>query len=207
MKVFLSISFLVIIFLCSCSSYKFPNATGSRVIPTTAVNSYFIDTAQTSIYRCKINAFKKDLNGTLVIKTLSADEHRVALLSDFGQTVFDISILPNSYEAHYVMDDLNKKLLLKELSSLFRTLTQQQYSQESLLFAETQHWPVYVVGKSYYQYKERQLSLITWVLRNKARAEIAFTDFNGAQAQTIHIAHKRFPLTIELLFDAQQSEN
>lgn len=207
MKAFLSISCLALLFLCSCSAYKFPESTGIRSIPTTAVNRYFIDTLATSVYRCKIQAFKKDLNGSLVIKTLGRDKQRVALVSDFGQTVFDISILPDQYEAHYVMPDLDKKMLLNELSSLFRTLTQERHSQQALLFAAQQHWPVYQAENCYYQYKDRRLASITWVRGNKTRAEIHFEGLAGKRPKHIVVEHKRFPLTIDLVLDLKQSLN
>src|SRR5690606_15168108 len=146
MNRFLTYSFFLLLFFASCGAYRYPNASGIRESATQELNNYYIDTAQTFVYRAKLHVFKKDMNGNLIVKTLTRNEHRVALVSDFGQTLFDVSLSPDGYELHYAMHDLNKRRVVREIVDIFRSMTKQRHDPSAVMFSyQTNSSPVLIV--------------------------------------------------------------
>lgn len=207
MNPFLTYSFFVLLLLASCGTYRYPNASGIREMAPEEVNSYYIDTARSFVYRAKLQAFRKDVNGSLLIKPLGREGCRVALISDFGQTLFDISIQPNGHELHYAMHDLNKRALVSEIASVFRIMTAQQHPISALMFADqAYYYPVYVADDCYYLMKGRKVERITQVKRAKEYVLIYYRDWNTAGVPTeVAVEHRKFPLAIDLVLDEEQS--
>jgi len=207
MNRFLTYSFFLLLFFASCGAYRYPNASGIRESATQELNNYYIDTAQTFVYRAKLHVFKKDMNGNLIVKTLTRNEHRVALVSDFGQTLFDVSLSPDGYELHYAMHDLNKRRVVREIVDIFRTMTTQRHATSAVMFANQQHYyPVYVVDNSYYVLKERRVERIQQTKGTKEHLAIIYREWNPEDIPTsIAIEHKKFPITINLTLDPGQS--
>ncbi len=171
------------------------------------MNNYYIETTTTFVYRAKLHAFKKEMNGSLMIKTLGRNEHRVALVSDFGQTLFDVSISPDGHELHYAMHDLNKRRVVREIVDIFRTMTTQRHATSAVMFANQQHYyPVYVVDNNYYVLKERKVERIQQAKGAKAYLAIVYQGWNAEDIPTsIAIEHKKYPITIDLALDVNQS--
>src|SRR5690606_5286398 len=147
-----------------------------------------------------MNAFKKDINGSLIIKTLGRNEHRIALVSDFGQTLFDVHISPDGHQLHYAMHDLNKRRVVREIVDIFRTMTTQRHATSAVMFANQQHYyPVYVVDNNYYVLKERKVERIQQAKGAKAYLTIVYQGWNAEDIPTsIAIEHKKYPITIDL---------
>ncbi|PRD48905.1 hypothetical protein [Sphingobacterium haloxyli] len=207
MSRFLTCNFFLLFFFVSCGTYQYPNASGIRGSAPKELNNYYIDTAQTLVYRAKLDAFKKHINGSLLVKTLGRNEHRVALVSDFGQTLFDVSVLPDGYELHYAMHDLNRRMIVKEVVNIFRTMTEQRYATSAVMFANQQHYyPVYVVDNCYYVIKERRVERIQQIKGAKEHLTILYSEWSEEDMPTSIVAeHKKFPLTIALTLDVDQS--
>ncbi|TYR37722.1 hypothetical protein FXV77_00040 [Sphingobacterium phlebotomi] len=207
MNRFLTFSFFLLFFFVSCGTYRYPNASGIRESAPKELNNYYLDTAQTFVYRAKLNAFKKDINGSLMVKILGRNEHRIALVSDFGQTLFDVSISPNEHELHYAMHDLNKRMVVREIVHIFRTMTAQRYATSAVMFANQQHYyPVYVVDNNYYVVKERKVERIQQAKGAKEYLTIVYQEWNAEDIPTsIVIEHKKYPITIDLTLDVNQS--
>ena len=81
---------LFAIWLGSCSpSYKLPAEYQSvATTPTTMVNSH-IRVGEEYLYRATITAYGHTFNGLLVAKITADNTWRVALTTDFGNTLFD----------------------------------------------------------------------------------------------------------------------
>ena len=207
MNRFLTYSFFLLLFFASCGTYRYPNASGIRESTTQELNNYYIDTTQTFVYRAKLHAFKKDMNGSLMIKTLGRNEHRLALVSDFGQTLFDVSLFPDGYELHYAMHDLNKRRVVREIVHIFRTMTAQRHATSAVMFANQQHYyPVYVLDDCYYVIKERKVERIQQAKGAKEYLAIVYQGWNAEDIPTnIAIEHKKYPITIDLALDVNQS--
>lgn len=207
MNQFLTCSFFLLILFASCGTYRYPEASGIRASAPQEVNAYYSDTARSFVYRAKLKAFETDVNGSLLIKTITPNEHRIALVSDFGQTLFDVSVSPDEHELHYAMHELNKGTVVREIANVFRTMTAQRHATSALMFVDQQHYyPVYLVDNCYYVLKERKVERITQVKRSKEHLLIRYREWNEDDVPvSIAVEHKKFPLTIDLTLDEEQS--
>jgi|SRR5690606_6999393 hypothetical protein len=207
MNRFLTCSFFLLLFFASCGTYRYPNASGIRESAPEELNNYYTDTTQAFVYRAKLHVFKKDINGSLMVKTFGRNEHRVALVSDFGQTLFDVSLSPDQHELHYAMHDLNKGMVVREIVNIFRTMTAQRHATSAVMFANQQHYyPVYLVDNCYYVLKERRVERIQQAKGSKEHLTIVYREWNEDDIPTkIAVEHKKFPLTIDLALDVDQS--
>ncbi|WDF68485.1 hypothetical protein PQ465_19590 [Sphingobacterium oryzagri] len=205
MNRFLIFSLFLVLFLTSCGSYQYPHAVGIRDSHVQVLNTYYTDTTRSFVYKADVEAFGKKLGGSLLIATVAADVHRVALVSDFGQTLIDISLFPDRQVVHYVMDDLNKRMLVNELADVFRTLTEQRHASSALIFMDKQHYPVYAANDVYYTVEERQVTNMLRVKGKKERFVIAFDQVKKDIPTRINIQHKKYPMMMNFTLDAKQS--
>ncbi|GHE40666.1 hypothetical protein [Sphingobacterium griseoflavum] len=169
------------------------------------VNNYYTDTTHTWVYRSQIQAFGKDMTGHLIIRAMAPNTHRLALVSDLGQTILDVSVFPDRHELHAAMADINKKILVKELAWVFRSLTERRYVQNALIFMDKQHYPVYVVDDHFYSMEERHLADIVVTKNGKERFHVSFDDVQRKLPKNITIQHKKYPVAIQLKLDEKQS--
>lgn len=200
--------FLMVLFFASCGTYHYPNASGIRESQPKEVNSYYIDTTQSYVYRAKLKAFESDIDGSLLIKTIARNHHRVSLVSDAGQTLFDVSILPEEHNLHYAAHGLNKRLVAREITNIFRTMTAQRHPTSALMFADQQqYYPVYMVDNCYYVLKDRKVERITQVKGSKEYVSIHYRAWDENDVPvSISVEHKKFPLAMDLALDEEQAE-
>ncbi len=200
---FLTYNAFLVFLLFSCRSYQYVDAVGVRPENAKEVNTFFLDTTESMVYRAKIDAFSRQINGTVLIKTIAPKEHRVAMVSNFGQTLFDVSIFADSYESHYIAPDLAKKSVVKTMTDIFRTVTEHRFANSALIFTDKQHYPVYIAGDSYYKFKENRVDNIIQVKGSKEQFVIDFTSESDSIPLQIDVQHKKYPLKMNLIFDHQ----
>jgi Ni,Fe-hydrogenase I large subunit len=104
----------------------------SKDVEKTLVLPYFNETDFEYLYSGKIEAYGNALNGILVVKKISDSQKRVALLSDFGNTLMDFKINNGEVEVKYVLEDLNKKIIVKKLKKYFQLLVNSNYDVEAI---------------------------------------------------------------------------
>lgn len=203
---FFTCSFFLIFVFASCGTYQYPNASGIRASPPKEINSYYIDTAQSYAYQAKLQIFRSDIKGSLSIKTIARNKHRIALVSDSGQTLFDVSVLPEAHNLHYAAPGLNKRLVVREITNIFRTMTAQHHATSALMFADQQqYYPVYMVDNCYYVLKDRKVERITQVKGSKEYVSIHYRAWDENDVPvSISVEHNRFPLTMDLALDEEQ---
>lgn len=200
-------SFFLIFVFASCGTYQYPNASGIRASPPKEINSYYIDTAQSYAYQAKLQIFKSDIKGSLSIKTIARNKHRIVLVSNSGQTLFDVSILPEAHNLHYAAHGLNRRIVVREIINIFRTMTAQRHATSALMFADQQqYYPVYMVDNCYYVLRERKVERITQVRRSKEYVSIHYQQWNENDVPvSIAVEHIKLPLTIDLKLDEERS--
>ncbi len=114
---------ILLISLASCKSYQPAGVIQSETSKITYKNFLF-DRDSAYLYKANIEVYGNQLSGILIVKKTGEDAHRVALTSAFGNTLMDFSISKDEMKVHYILDDLNRKVLLKKrgLSPLFFVL-------------------------------------------------------------------------------------
>jgi hypothetical protein len=131
MRKYLVIS-LVLLSLFACKSYRVDGELVSKDVEQTAVLPYFNETGFEYLYSGKIEAYGNSLNGILIVKKISDSEKRVALISEFGNTLMDFKIENGEVEVKYVLEDLNKKIIVKKLKKYFQLLVNSNYDVEAI---------------------------------------------------------------------------
>ena len=115
--------FAILLSLSSCSpSYKLPTEYQSvATTPTTMVNSH-IRVGEEYLYRATITAYGHTFSGLLATKITTDNMWRVALTTDFGNTLFDFENQSGKIKTNYITPDLNKKIIIRTLTTDFKHL-------------------------------------------------------------------------------------
>jgi hypothetical protein len=97
---------------------------------------YFNTSQKEYLYSADINVFKNALSGILVVKKLENGSKRLALLSEFGNTLLDFEFIKDEVNVIYIMEDLNKRIIVKKLKKYFQLLVQSEYEIRKTYEAE-----------------------------------------------------------------------
>ena len=123
---------ITLLSLFACKSYKVDGELVSKGVEQTVVLPFFNKTDFEYLYSGRIEAYGNSLSGILVVKKISDSQKRVALLSDFGNTLMDFKIENGEAEVNYILDDLNKKIIVKKLKKYFELLVNSNYPVETI---------------------------------------------------------------------------
>lgn len=118
--------FAVVFGLGACKHY---GAQGELIKSksTEVVLPYFDSLDYEYHYTAKIRAYNNDINGILIVKKMDEQHKRVVMLSDFGNTIFNFEFKNGKSKAIYVMDNLNKKIIVNRLLLYFDFFTRSSY--------------------------------------------------------------------------------
>lgn len=192
--------FLVCNTLWSCKTNQI---IGSESTSEIIINPYFNNTEEDYIYQAKINAFSKEFTGFFIAKKIDETSHRVVLTSDFGNTLLDFTITENDFKVNYVLNDLNKKPLIKMFESDFRILLQSEIQTNAKLNSETEinYYVKYKKNILEYVYKKdkNELFFIKKFKKYKENVTFDFKEIDQDKCSSISIEHKNWPITIQLI--------
>lgn len=81
--------------------------------------SWFQPDTGTFLFTTRIDLMKNHYSGITVIRSDSVGNYRVALITEIGLKLLDMSLAADggTPQVHYVMDALNRKMLIRTLSS------------------------------------------------------------------------------------------
>jgi hypothetical protein len=94
---------------------------GEYVVP------YFNTTKKEYFYNANLDVFGNSISGILVVKKIDVERKRLALLSEFGNTLLDFEFYKDEVKVIYIMEDLNKKFIVKKLKRYFQLLVHSKY--------------------------------------------------------------------------------
>lgn len=121
----------LIVLTSACSTLQLEGEP-ARLDKETYISPYFSKQDKEYMYSVKIDVYKHELNGILAVKNLGENHHRMALLSDFGNTLFDMEFKGEAVEVHYAMDGLNKGIIINKLKKYFQLLVHSEYRLSGL---------------------------------------------------------------------------
>ncbi|UZD35337.1 DUF3261 domain-containing protein [Capnocytophaga ochracea] len=114
---------LFVIWLGSCSpSYNLPAEYQSMTTTPTTIANPHIRVGEEYLYRATITAYGHTFSGLLVAKITADNTWRVALTTDFGNTLFDFENQSGKIKTNYITPDLNRKIIIRTLTSDFKHL-------------------------------------------------------------------------------------
>lgn len=192
----------LIALLLACSSYPKKNNLERKIgVTSTISNHYFSDMAKDYVYKAKINFATKSFGGIFVIKKLGEEHHRVVFTTEMGNKIFDFSFIKNEFKINFILEEMNKKILINLLKRDFLVLTNENpkilnhYEKPGdTIFLETQ-----IENKTYfYLTANQQLHQILETQGGKEKSDYIFTQVENNHAREINIRHKNIKLTIDL---------
>lgn len=193
-------SILLLFLLAGCKIY-YPNGKQHySTIDTTVQNPYFSGLNEERLYRATIHFYGKELTGMFVAKRISQDEHRIVLTSDLGNTLFDITISKDHHLVNYVMQDLNRKIILNTLIRDFSALTQPIYHIDYQNLTHRQFLSINA-GRRYFLTIDNQgvLSSIEIASRYKTKFEIQFKPDSLGKLDRFQIKHHGIKLNMDFV--------
>ncbi|EJL71089.1 hypothetical protein [Chryseobacterium populi] len=204
MRPFLLQSFLYSFFLLgllSCKTYQLTEATPVSGSEGTVENLYF-SSNEDYVYKCQMDIYKNHVSGILIIKKLNDTTHRVALTSDFGNKLIDFEISDTDFKLHYVLPDLDKKIVINFLRNDFQQLLKQKYPVTGSF--ENTNSKIYLseIGKrKHYLFFNKENGLLhqlVYTKNNKEKIVFSFEAKKHIFADSVNLQHKDFKINIKL---------
>ncbi|WP_034259237.1 hypothetical protein [Aequorivita capsosiphonis] len=199
---FLLISFLSIFVLTSCSLKTTEGLREVHFNKTLVENSYFSNAEIDYVYKAKIEVYKRNLGGILIIKKIGPESHRIVFTTEFGSKLFDFQFDGDVFTKNFVVEDLDKKFIINILRDDFKLLVNE--SAKVLTAYQNKNQRIYKTqsGNRYNFYfvddtSEKLVKIIN-TSKTKEKVEIAFTSSIAEIADTIVIKHNNIKLTIDL---------
>ncbi len=187
--------------LASCKSYQPVGIIQTEKKSANYQNPYFkSDSAY--LYKAHVEVFGNQLSGILVIKKVDDQTHRIALTSAFGNTLMDITISEKNLKVNYILEELNRKILLRMLASDFRMiLTRDHHIQEKFETHEDMIYKSQNKAGFYYFFKSKEDDKIHQIIlssKAKEKVQVNITSKNSTFAENIIIQHYNVKLKIAL---------
>ncbi|MEP0263971.1 hypothetical protein [Dokdonia sp.] len=184
----------------ACASYPKKNNFQERDTSEKEISlPYFSSEAKDYVYKANIEVYGNTLSGLFIVKKLGESNHRIVFTTEMGKTIFDFSFLNNVFTVNYIIDDIDKSILINILKRDFQVLIQEKfpviasYESEDGIIYET------VLGKRTYYYSKTKLEdKIVYTRNGKEKIRFLFSDVNGMISNKISILHTAIKLEINL---------
>ena len=194
---YLLISALFCLFV-SCKSYQIKDAVSVDNSSQFVQNQYFSDASLDYVYKTHIEIYGNKMGGIFIAKRINDTIHRMVLTTDFGNKLLDFEVSENSFKVNFIIDNLDKKIIINTLRDDFRTLLQvnskvfKTYKRNKEVIYQTE-------SNTYYYIDEISNSLIKIIKTNKRKEKVVFT-FDSKKttfAENINIQHYNIKLKID----------
>lgn len=205
MKIFrlryLTISILLFV-SSSCATKLTDGLISQDVSLHEVVNPYFSNHEIDYVYKAALDYRNHYFGGLLIVKKLNKNHHRVVFTSEFGNKIFDLEFKEEVGQINFIMDQLNRKNMLKMLVHDLGLLVREnsrvvnQYKGAESVYYEA-HWKG---DKNYYVFNETDniLNKIVSLNCRKQEVRIEFDAIEGGLARQIDIRHDDIELRIGL---------
>ncbi|WP_298474472.1 hypothetical protein [uncultured Maribacter sp.] len=192
---------ICVLLFASCASY--PDIIGlveEENLKQQVYNPYFSNTTKDYVYKADLKFYKRKFSGIIIVKKIGSKEHRLVFTTEMGNKIFDFSFYENDFKVNYVLQDMNKKIILNMLQTDFAALLKEynvsikDYTKKNLEVKETK-----MANKAYFYFYENK-ELVKIVRENKGKEKVVyhFSEIKNNIAQGILIEHKNIKLNIKL---------
>ena len=181
----------------SCKSYQVKDAVSVDNSLQFVQNQYFSDASLDYVYKTHIEIYGNKMGGIFIAKRINDTIHRMVLTTDFGNKLLDFEVSENSFKVNFIIDNLDKKIIINTLRDDFRTLLQvnskvfKTYKRNNEVIYQTEN-------NAYYYFDEVSNNLTKIIKTNKRKEKVIFT-FNPKKtnlAENINIQHNNIKLRI-----------
>ena len=189
--------------LCvSCKPYQIKDAVRKEDPVKEFKNSYFSNPETDYVYKAHITVYGNSLGGVFIAKRMNDSIHRVVFTTEFGNKLLDFELSEKSFKVNYILEDLNRKIIINTLRDDFRLLLKVHHPVEEVL--ENQDAVIYKTkdGKQFNYFfvsrKNNQLLQLVNASKTKEKVIFGFESKNSSFADKIIISHQHIKLKIEL---------
>lgn len=210
MKLLLRFSSLLSLVLFSCSTNKTIQDYGA--VPVTQKSfdvPYFSNPAMDYVYKANITVYGKELSGIFIAKKINDTTHRIVFTTEFGNKLLDFEISENDFKVNFILEEMDRKILVNTLVSDFRLLLRSKYDiskqfedKENVVYMA---WDKKKMNYLFVTKAINKLSKIVHASKRKDIINLFFTSKNDIFAERIIIAHQNIQLKIELNYFDQQA--
>jgi hypothetical protein len=178
---------------------------GLRAIATKEAlvkNMYFSNEENDYVYKAKIDVYGRYFGGILIIKKVDTDSHRVVFTTEFGTKLFDFLYEGDTFTKIFVIDDLDKKLIVNTLQKDFKILisesakVDEKYISDASIIYRTKEGSRY--NFYFFDKEKNRLERIIHSSKRKEKVEYLFASEAKNIAQKIGIHHSNIKLNIDL---------
>lgn len=203
MKLLFRINCVLFVLLASCGSNQVLQ--DYKTVPlekNTLEVPYFSNPEMDYVYKANISVYGKELTGIFVAKKINDTTHRVVLTTEFGNTLLDFEISEIDFKVNFILEELDRKILINTLVNDFRLLLRRQYAVYNQ-FENDEEWVYESIKTNKINYlfvskATNKISKIVHSSKRKAIINIVYTSKKDIFAENIVIQHHNIKLKIEL---------
>jgi len=205
MKRFLIINLFTLCLFTSCAIPTVKDLPEYDAEVTEFSNPYFSNIDIDYVYKTKIKAYNNDFGGILIIKKIKENNHRIVFTTNFGNKIFDFELINNEMKAHFIVKELDRKIIINTLKRDFQTLTQ-EHNKINKAFTDDEGHLIFQskVEKRFNHYlveqQTKQLTQITNTNHSKEKVIFSFSNIKNSIAENINIQHLTAPIEINLSY-------
>jgi hypothetical protein len=192
-----------VLIISSCTTLNVVKGYNLVALETTTFEvPYFSNPEMDYVYKAHITAYGNELSGIFIAKKLNDTTHRVVFTTEFGNKLLDFEISETDFKINFILDELNKKILINTLKTDFRLLLRSNYivkeqfdnrENKVFLIEEGKRNNYLFISKS-----NNKLSKIVCATKRKERINLFITSENNIFATKIVIQHYNIKLKMEL---------
>ena len=199
---FLITSLILLVLLNSCAVKTVQDFEKTAVSSKTFTAPYFLDKSIDYVYKSSISVFGRDFGGIFIAKKINDTTHRIVFTTEFGNKLFDFEISGNEFKVNFILEELDRKIILNMLKRDFMLLLKKEFVVEEQFekgditvfkSLENNRFNFLFVGK-----KTLKLEKLVHSTKSKEKISIEYLSGNNTLADKITIDHKNIKLRVEL---------
>lgn len=200
MRYLLFISLFVGFTACS-SAYRHAQA-----VPTNELCvSGFVPRFERQLYNTHVDVAGRHLSGLLLLKTMPDSSTRLVFANEAGFKFFDFGYKGTDFQVYYIIEQMNKKAVIKTLQKDFSLLLMRpvtQFAMRESFELGNEKYSSYVSGKDFYHYiTDRDCTELLRMERSGKKKKVTAINFTGVEnniPDSVHIQHFKFNFVISL---------
>ncbi|AUS05988.1 hypothetical protein [Pseudotamlana carrageenivorans] len=188
MKRFLIIS--LIFLLSACASYSKKQGFTVIDLEDSLTNPIFSNPDRDYVYKAQIEVYDNVFGGLFIVKKTGLESHRIVFTTEMGKTIFDFSFEKEAFKVHYILKDLDKKILINILKNDFKVLvTEAIRSKSTYVLAKDKVHHSVIDNQDYYYFTNEKLHKIVRVNHGNEKVRFVFSEMDDHGAGHILIEH------------------
>lgn len=203
MKLLLQISSILSLIITSCATHKVVKDYKTVAPEKSSFEvPYFYNPTIDYVYKANITVYGNELTGIFIAKKINDTTHRVVFTTEFGNKLMDFEISETDFKVNFILEKLNRKIVINTLVSDFRLLLRSHYQiNEQFENNENNVFMALDKNKMNYLFVSKATNKLSKIVHTSKRKEIInlfYTSENDIFAKNVIIQHQNIKLKIEL---------